>query len=54
MRTAVNDDGTTSGESSLIDEIVREGGRRMLVNFDRVGARFECGHLVEHHQVFAA
>jgi hypothetical protein len=28
--SAVNDDGTTADGSSLIDEIVREGARRML------------------------
>ncbi|MER5738913.1 IS256 family transposase [Streptomyces roseolus] len=30
MLSAVNDDGTTANGSSLIDEIVREGARRML------------------------
>ncbi len=30
MLSVVNDDGTTTNGSSLIDEIVREGARRML------------------------
>ena len=30
MLSVVNDDGTTANGSSLIDEIIREGARRML------------------------
>ncbi len=30
MLSRVNDDGTTANGSSLIDEIVRDGARRML------------------------
>ena len=47
--SAVNAEGSTES-GSMIDEIVREGARRMLLHLHglaRSGARFENGILVE-------
>lgn len=62
MLTVVNDDAATR-DGSLIDEIVREGARRMLARgagggsqpvHSRVGARFENGQLIERAESLAA
>jgi hypothetical protein len=52
MLTLVNSDGSAEN-GSLIDEIVREGARRMVAVV-RAGVRFERGILVEREEVTAA